>query len=147
VEQRIATLERQVAEREALERERAEAERRAAEPPPPPPARAEPAASPSPLPWIIAAVGVAGVGAGVAFGLVAKGKHEDAVAEPQALEAMELQEGAEDFALGANIALIAGGIVAAGGVAWGIVDLASSSSGPSVGAAFGPRGVLLTGSF
>ncbi len=155
LEQRIATLERQQREREALEKERDAAASKKEEPSParPPPA-APPVAgdndAPSPLPWVIAGVGVAGVGVGIGLGLVAKGRHDDALAEPEGKKSVEIQDGAETVALGASIALIAGGVLAAAGTVWGIVDIAGSGSSPSsprVSGAIGLGSVALRGRF
>jgi tetratricopeptide (TPR) repeat protein len=146
LEQRIATLERQVQEREVLERQRDAAARSKKEEPPPSPApQAE--RPPSAVPWIVAGVGLASVGGGVVLGVLASGKHDDAVEEPRAEPALELQGQAEDFALVANVMLIAGGVVAAGGTIWGIVDAAGSSSSGDVRVGVAPHGIAITGSF
>lgn len=148
LEQRIGSLERQQREKEELERKRAtplpatSASAQPTAPPPPPPKRA------SPVPWVVAGLGLAGVGAGLALGATAKSKHDAASAENGGLAASELQSSANSLALGANIALIAGGVIAGAGVVWGIVDLSQSGpSRPKVQARLAPGGVVVKGSF
>jgi tetratricopeptide (TPR) repeat protein len=128
VEQRIATLERQLLEKEKLERERDAAAKRAAAkrhvppPPPPPPAEREP----SLVPWIVAGVGAAIVGGGIYFGLRSRARHEEASDAALARDAANLNDEAKTFALIANVSFIAGGALALGGVSWGIVDRGAS---------------------
>lgn len=119
LEHRIATLRRQLAEREALRRaERTERNR----PPPDVPTRARP----SVFPWIVAGVGVASLGTGGVLGLMARNKHDDAVSTPTYIEAERLQSDASSLATTANVFLIAGGVVLALGVVWGVLDVSSS---------------------
>lgn len=127
IQTRIAALESQIAEREqnAAERERLEGERAAAE------ARANQVvevSSPSPVPWIVAGTGLAAVGAGAVFGLLATSARSDAEADPVHLNSLETFARGEDFAVVANVLFVAGGAVAVVGVVWGIVDLASSGA-------------------
>ncbi len=123
IEQRLVTLRGQVDARAALER-RAEEERALRE-------RAERERSPpSPLPWVLSAVGVAGLVTGGALAALAKSTEADAQAAPVQLDAASLRDDAEDLATGANAALAIGGAVLAGAVAWGIVDVVLSTSGP-----------------
>jgi tetratricopeptide (TPR) repeat protein len=151
VEQRIATLEADVDARRALERRNDELAREAARPrdtaPPPPPPR-----EPSAVPWVIAGVGVLGVGAGAVLGTLASGKRADAEDEPIATRAAELDGDASSLATAANVAFIAGGTVAAVGVVLGIIDLRRSSvaagrTRPGVRMAAGPGSVWLRGRF
>lgn len=81
-------------------------------PPEPPP--------PSALPWLPIGVGVAALGAGVYFGLTARGAHDDAVAAASGVDAQKLQDDAHRDATIANIAFIAGGVVLAAGIVWEI---------------------------
>jgi tetratricopeptide (TPR) repeat protein len=152
VEQRIATLQAELDARRALERRNAELARAAAQtrdaaPPPPPPPPA-----PSPVPWVIAGVGVLGVGAGAVLGVLASGKRGDAEDEKLAARASELDDDARSLATAANVAFLAGGTVAAVGVVLGIVDLRRSSVAAGrldrgVSVAAGPGGVALRGRF
>lgn len=144
LEQRIATLERQQAEREALERKRDAAPAAPAKPAEP----LAPARPASPVPWIVAGVGALGVGAGVVLGVMARGRHEDAVDEQRALEAIDLQDQADTLALAANVAWIAGAVVATGAVVWGIVDVAGSGpASPRATVGVGPGVVVVRGRF
>lgn len=122
IEQRVITLQRLLDEREALieEREREEAaedERTTTERPP------TPESGPSAVPWLVTGVGVAGVGVGVALGLMSRSAHGDTETAGSQVEVGDALDRAEDLALGANIALIAGGAIALGGLVWGIIDL------------------------
>jgi tetratricopeptide (TPR) repeat protein len=73
------------------------------------------------LPWVLAGVGVAALGTGVVLGVVARGMHDEAVAEPQQRAAAETQNDAEDLALVSTVTMIAGAVVAAVGIAWLVV--------------------------
>lgn len=123
VEQRIATLARQLAERRTLERERDEARRRAL---------AAPVRRPRAAPWIIVGIGALGVGAGAALGIAARSSHDDALAAATGTATADANRSATRLATAATITLIAGGATMLGGLAWGIVDV--SASGPRTGA-------------
>ena len=103
----------------------------------------------TPLPWIVAGVGVAVIGAGVVLGVVSQGKSNEAAIEPVQVTAADLHSEASTFATLANVMFIAGGIVAAAGVAWGVIRLTSggSSSEAGVEADLVPGGVVLHGRF
>ena len=137
IEQKVSNIRKQVAERDAL----AEQARSAADPAQP--TRTEPAGV-SPWPWVLVGVGAAGVGTGAILGVMANDKHDDAVAEPSALAAQDLQSSAEALVVAANLAFIAGGLVAAAGLAWGITDLSKPSAAEVV---LTPNGVMLRGRF
>jgi hypothetical protein len=119
IESRIATLRAQAGE---LEKARSLPPPVEAKPLPPeavPPSPPAPtAASPPILPWVVAGVGVAGLGAGIALGLVADSGHRSAVDEPGQAAAQRKQDRAETMATGATIALVAGAAIAAVGVGW-----------------------------
>jgi tetratricopeptide (TPR) repeat protein len=119
-----------------------------------PPPKLEPPPEPrkaSPVPWVIAATGVAAVGVGVGIGLLARSRHDDALLEQDALDAEALQVDAERLAFGANVSLIGGGVLAALGGAWGIFDISSGRSKeltPGKAAVrIGPTSVWLSVSF
>jgi tetratricopeptide (TPR) repeat protein len=139
IERKIDTL------RESLERQHAAgAERRAAL------RETQPRSGrgPSPLPWIVAGLGAAGVGAGAVLGLLAQSAHDDAVeATSQAMTRQE-QDRAEGLALGANIAFVVGGLLLAGGLVWAVLDLGGGSDEEeAVRLTLGPGGAALGGSF
>lgn len=128
IERRIATLQTSLAEREKLEAEARAAEERAKR------AEAERREeSASPVPWIVAGAGAAGLAAGVLFGVVAKGRQDDAVAEPVQLAAADIAADASGFATAANVCFIVGGTLFAAGVTWGVIDLASTGDGGEPG--------------
>jgi tetratricopeptide (TPR) repeat protein len=72
----------------------------------------------SAVPWIVMGVGAAALGTGAVLGVVASGKHDDAVAEPVQAFAVDKQNDAENFARAATVTLIAGTIISAMGLAW-----------------------------
>lgn len=118
IESRIRTLERQVAERAELERQRNAAsalQPLPAEPPPPPR---------SPVPWIVASVGLAGVGASIALGVAAKNMHDEALGDPVQKTEFEKQSKAESLATATNVVLVGGVVLAVGGVVWAMLDRA-----------------------
>ncbi|HZO14449.1 MAG TPA: tetratricopeptide repeat protein [Polyangiaceae bacterium] len=120
IERRIATLRAQMEEQRALERKIAQERRRADEA-----AREKP--TPSPIPWVLAGVGVAGLAVGGALAGVAASKESDVEEEPVQLEAEKLLEEAKTLAIGANVAFAVGGALLIGGATWGIVDVVSIS--------------------
>jgi tetratricopeptide (TPR) repeat protein len=129
IEQRIATLSKQIDDRKALEqqrdeeRARAEHARQAAEEAQKRAAREEEARrGAGPWPWIVAGTGLAGVGVGVALGAVSHGRYEDAVSDVYKGPAQSDYSAAQTYATGANVAFVAGGVLAAAGVAWLLVD-------------------------
>ncbi|MEM6955734.1 MAG: hypothetical protein AAF411_14650 [Myxococcota bacterium] len=133
------------AEREAAERQREEAqrqreaaerERRAAE------ARARESRGRRALPWIVGATGAAGAVAGLVFGGVAESRRDDAVAEPEHAQAIELDRDARRWARVSTGFLIGGGVLAAAGFTWGIVSVARRSRNEeALRVTVGPMGV------
>ncbi len=130
IEQRLATLQKQVDDRQALERQRdeerarveqarreAELARRATE------REEERRRRPSAVPWIVAGVGVAGLGAGVVLGALSHGRYVDARDDTFRAPASADYSGAQTLATGANVAFVAGGVFAAAGLFWGLVDV------------------------
>ncbi len=113
IETRIATLKQQIDERERLKQEREAAEAKAAQAPV---ERRAPV-----VPWIVAGVGGAGVVTGVVFGVLAVSKHNSATNDPVQASAAQEQSDAKTFATVANVAWVAGGVVAVTGIVWGIL--------------------------
>ncbi|MBI2894524.1 MAG: hypothetical protein HYY06_13310 [Deltaproteobacteria bacterium] len=166
IEQRIATLRRQIEERDALEREARAAERprrRTATPsgansprPVEAPEEVEEAAPRAhtgagrgrgPLPWIVTGVGAAGLVAGGVFGALALERHSAAVDEQFQLDAIAKQDTAETFATVSTVSLIAGGVVTAAGLLWLLVARPDGPEEPETGALridIGPRAVALS---
>lgn len=122
---------------------------------PPPPESAPPSTSttytdtgPSPVPFVIAGVGAAGIGVGAVLGLMAQSAHDDAVADDVNLTAAEKAEKADNLAAGANIAFVAGGILLAVGAAWAVIELTGDSGErESLSLRFGPGHIALDGRF
>jgi tetratricopeptide (TPR) repeat protein len=142
IEQRIETLERQLQEREKLQRDASRQPKTRVRV-----VRAPPARQPNPVPWIIAGVGVAGLGVGLGFGVAAQAAHNDAVDETTGRRAGELQARAERFSIVANVAFGVGGAAAIGGLIWGIVDVTSAEDDAQVGILLLPGGGALTCAF
>lgn len=126
IERRIATLERQVREREAMreERERKERERererqRAKQAPKPEPVR-EPMPDPGPgaAPWVVTGIGAAVLVGGAVAGVLSSKAHDDAVADPTFQGARDSQDRAETYATVANVGFVAGGATVAVGLSW-----------------------------
>lgn len=153
IEARVESLRGAVAEKERLARERDEANARRARTPPPLGSReagdapSDRPSDPSPAPWIIAGVGGAGLAAAAIVGGVALAKHGDATDAPDQRGAFDLQSSAEDLGLASTVLFVAGGAVAAVGVTWGIIDVASSGDGATVEAAFVGTGFVVRGTF
>ena len=142
IEKRVETLRGQLADKSALEK-RAEEDRLRAE-------RAErEKPSPTPIPWVLAGFGAAGIALGGALAAVVNSKEADAQAEPVQLTAAELRDEAERFAIGVNVAFAVGATLLAGGVTWGIVDVAMKTDPgtPTASLYLQPSGVALRGSF
>ncbi len=132
IEARVATLRAQLDEQARLERERdvaqrarqeqavrlhrAEAEQAKAATPP---------RRPSAIPWVVAGVGGAGLATGAVFGVLSAARHSAAISDAQASIAGD-QAQARTFATVANVTLVAGGVLAALGLGWGLLDLRAS---------------------
>jgi tetratricopeptide (TPR) repeat protein len=115
IERRVARLEAEIAERDRLLREREAARRREV-------LAEQNARRPNAIPWIVAGVGGAALVAGGVLGVVALQRHGDALDGAQA-DVAGRQRDANTFAGAANIAFVAGGVLVAVGVAWGLLDL------------------------
>jgi tetratricopeptide (TPR) repeat protein len=125
IEQRLVTLRRQRDERNAAAKQKNE------KPPPPPPPKnppPPPPREPSVLPYVVAGVGVVGLGLGTAFGLMATGKNDDAAKEPVQAKSIELKDSADGLATASTVSFIVGGVLLAAGAAWWVLDTQASSS-------------------
>lgn len=124
IEQRLTTLKKQRDEKAALQKSQADAEKeraeRAAHPPPPPHKR-------SSLPYVVAGVGIAGIGTGVVFGVLAKSKESDGNGAKTQKDAIDSRDTGSTFATVANVAFIAGGVLVAAGAVWWALDRPSRS--------------------
>jgi tetratricopeptide (TPR) repeat protein len=124
LEQRIATMQKQIDEREKLEREHQTASVR-----PQPDEKRPPV-----VPWIVAGVGGAGLATGAVFGVLALSTHSAANSDPVQASAAQKQSDAQTFATVATVGMIAGGVVAAGGILWGLLASRSPAPAPTQGA-------------
>jgi tetratricopeptide (TPR) repeat protein len=116
LERRVLTLRQQLAEREALKRRALEGD------------ASRPPRAPRAMPWVIAGVGAAGIVSGAIVRVFADRRNDDARNEPTYIEAERLHSQAETLAAVANVCFIAGSIVVAGGVIWGVVDVAAAKT-------------------
>lgn len=124
IERRVEMLKEQRAHREKLEKQhqvaaqaRAEAEARLEAMS----GQARPSHG-AVAPWVVTGVGAAGMVGGGIFGAIALGRHRAAEGAPNQAAAYEAQRDAERSAGFANGAYIGGGVVAAIGVGWVIID-------------------------
>ncbi|HEY1960499.1 MAG TPA: tetratricopeptide repeat protein [Polyangiaceae bacterium] len=133
IEQRVATMKKQL---EMAQRASAPVVVVQAPVVSPPPARRR---AMSPVPIVIGAIGLAGIAGGGVLGALALGESstENAATTSQ-LDAASAHDRAATFATGANVAFIAGAVLAAVGIVWIIVDRATA---PSARAASLPLGV------
>ena len=119
IEKRIETLRRQLDERARLARGSREAK---ADQSAPAPAVDEGTAA---VPWVLLAVGAATLIVGVVLGGLSVSRSSDAADATIHADASAALDEARDFALGANISFAAGGVIAAAGATWLVVDAAS----------------------
>lgn len=77
----------------------------------------------SPVPWIIAGVGVLLVGGGIVTGVMANGRHDDALATNVHEERVRLADEADTLARVTNINVSLGAIFLVAGGVWGLVDV------------------------
>jgi tetratricopeptide (TPR) repeat protein len=117
LEMRIATLRRQAEELKAARAAPAPPAPVSA-PPAPPPAVDPPSDPLAPVPWIVGGVGVAALGTGVVFGLMARSRYDDASADPQQTSAAARYDGAKHDAVIANVAFVTGAILVVGAGIW-----------------------------
>jgi len=123
IERRVQTLRDQLAreakaEREAKSRERLERERRERDA-----ERERDIGVSIPIASALTVAGVLGVGAGVVLGVLAVDRRDEADAEADQVAAFNGLEEAKDLATAANVAFVVGGVIAAGGATWLIVEL------------------------
>lgn len=155
IEQRVATLRKQIDERAALERLREEehrlaeeARRAAAEASTRAASEAQERRRPHWVPWAVAGAGVLGIGAGAILGAISRGRYDSAVSDAFKAPAEADYKSAQGFATAANVAFVAGGVVAAAGTTWGLVDvLRRPASSGGVALLLAPRFVGVSGSF
>lgn len=146
---RIDTLERQLKERQALERQR---EAQSKQPPTTPvrePAPAEPEPEPASIwPWLTVGAGAVVLTSGAVLGIVAQNQREAADDERTAKAAKEGFSDAQRTASWANVAFVAGGVLVVGGVSWALIEGANRSPAHArLRLAVSPAGARLEGSF
>ena len=85
------------------------------------------------------------------LGSFALSKNDEAELAPSQQQAFELRDSAESFATGSTALFVIGGVVLAGGVTWGIIELVSQDdTAPSANKAelmLGPSSVWLKTTF
>jgi hypothetical protein len=103
------------------------------------PPRRERRAAPAPSrgPWVVVGVGVAGLVAGGVLGALALGEQSSrdaacpSAARCDAASALSHDAAMRDLGLGANVALVAGGALVVGGVAWWLIARATRTATPT----------------
>ena len=156
IERRIQTLDAQIAEQKRLaeekrrleeERRRREREDRRKKPAREPPSA--PAESKASIwPWVTAGAGVALVGTGAVFGVLAKSERDDAAEDPVHASATETFDRAETMATTANVLFIVGGMATAGGVTWILLSRSGGETqrqNAALALSIAPSGVALGG--
>lgn len=120
IERRIETLEKQIADRKAIESRERERGKKPPPPPPKPPPPVEDTGSGA-TPWIVAGAGAAVLVGGVVAGVMANKAHDDAVEDPSFQGAQDSQDKAVTLARIANVGFVVGGAAIAVGVGWGLM--------------------------
>jgi tetratricopeptide (TPR) repeat protein len=101
-----------------------------------------------PWPWVILGVGAAGLATGTVLAVMASSKHKEAEDEPIQQKALELQESANNLSTASAVFLVAGGVVAAGGLTWVLIEVLGNDDEPeSVALGITPTSVWLSGRF
>lgn len=100
----------------------------------------------NPVPWALAGVGVLLIGAAVATGVVANGRHDDALATDVHAERVQLADEADTLALVTNLNLSLGGVFLIAGGVWGLVDVMKVRS-ERLSLRIGPGQLALRGEF
>ena len=78
---------------------------------------------PSKLPWIPMLGGIAMIGGGIGLGLAAKSLEQQAIDEPNALQAKDLHDNARRDAMIANVMFAVGGAALVSGIVWEVFVL------------------------
>ena len=139
VDARLATLRRQVGERDSMAPDGGDSAT----------GDGAPADGVGPWPWVIGAAGLVVVGVGTTFGLLSRGSADDAAPEPVMVTAVSLHEDARTYATVANVAFVAGGLLAAGGLTWLLLSIDGAGEGGERSLSLGlePASLALRGRF
>ncbi len=98
-------------------------------------------------PWLVVGVGTAAVATGAIFGVLSRGKYDDARGAETGQAADDSRKTGDTFTTVGNIAMIAGGVVVAGGLTWVLLSGGSSAEKSSaLNLTLAPTGVSLGGS-
>jgi tetratricopeptide (TPR) repeat protein len=126
IEARVATLKRQI---------EIQSEKQAPAEAPPPEAPVVPARSPSSVPVVVLAAGGAGLVIGGIFGGLAMSEnHTQNAATTSQLDGQNAHDRAGSFAVASEVGFIAGGVLAAVGVVWLILDRTGTKAHAQSGA-------------
>jgi tetratricopeptide (TPR) repeat protein len=123
IEARIAMLRSKVEERAQLAR------------------AAERSGGPGVAPWVVVGSGAATLIAGAVLGALSASRDDEAQTERVQALAVDKQDEARTFATFANIGFIAGGVMVAGGLAWGLATLGQARAGRATALAPSPGGL------
>ena len=98
-------------------------------------------------PWLVVGVGTAAVATGAVFGVLSRGKYDDARNADTGQAAEDSRKTGDTFTTVGNITMIAGGVVVAGGLTWVLLSGGSSAEKSSaLNLTLAPTGVRLGGS-
>jgi tetratricopeptide (TPR) repeat protein len=145
IERRVATLRELLAERER-EREQARVRGRSAVTPVPTGAGPTgPPSGPSLLPPFVAGAGVVLLAGGVVLGLLSQSRASDAAEAPSHEAGVDALAQARDFATAANVLFVTGGVLAAAGLTWWILDASGDgdTEEPALAVGAGPGRIAL----
>jgi tetratricopeptide (TPR) repeat protein len=120
---RIETLEKQIErDKQLAEDERRRQQQSDKDKNQPPPTTTQGSGGPGIWPWVVTGVGAATIGAGLFVGIQAKSKRSDAQDNPISRDAQSDYDSAKSMATTANVLLIAGTVITAGGVTWALLS-------------------------
>ncbi|MEZ4225232.1 MAG: hypothetical protein R3B13_30050 [Polyangiaceae bacterium] len=112
----------------------------------PPSAKAKTEPRKSPLAaWIVTGVGVAAAATGGVFAVLSRGKYDDANGATSGQNASDLAATADSYTTIANIGLIGGAVITAGGLTWVLLGSGGDKEKSSVSLSVQPNGISVGG--
>lgn len=112
----------------------------------PPPAKTKTEPRKAPLAaWIVTGVGVAAAATGGVFAVLSRGKYDDAKSASSGTAANDLASTADSYTTIANLGLIGGAVITAGGLTWVLLSSGGDKEKSSVSLSVQPNGIALGG--
>lgn len=142
-------VEPQTAERKDIEariRSLQEPPKKTAKPSPTPPPKTDERPSRSPWPWVVTAVGAAGLATGATFAFLSRQKYDDAKSARTGQESDDLRKTGDSYTTIGNVALIGGGVILAGGVTWLLIGAPKPTEQARVRLSVSPNALWIDGS-